>query len=723
MFSYLYRHVQPPSNLPATFLHGANRKFGISWVIKFPWILYSPKVNGIFCGPCAILLPVDKRKDKGLLVNRPFSNWIKLSSVLNDHSKLKYHRDCLQLADTIKSSVENPASRVDVMTSNTLQAIIKENEHILKQIVRAIIFLSKQAIAFRGNSEVIDSSKNPGNFLALLKVFAESDEVLYNHLHNPKAKNAKHLSPQTQNELINIIGYDVILSKIVSEIKKAKYYSVLADEVSCHHVEHLPICVRFLDANNDIREEFISFIKLERVRAMDIANAIVQSLEGIGLSLDNLHGQGYDGASTMSGVKAGVQAIIQERQPKALYTHCAGHSLNLAILNSCSIPSIRNCIDQIKGFTVWIRYSPNREGLLKAIISKRSQVGTNRSSILNVCITRWVENIDGWERFSQYHPFLIELCEVILYGNSEFHNYNDGWSAEDKRNTLAHMKALESFEFIYCLVTLSRSLSYLKGAVVKVQGKDQDLVSGMSIIDKCCTELKSEREDIDSYSGRVFRHSSRLAQQSNIQIQKPRTNPRQQHRSNPDSTSVEEYFKITVAIPFLDHLISDVTSRFTKHSKQAATLQGLLPIHITNNSSFCDIESAASFYSDDLPNASILDEEFHRWKVRWLKVTPKERPQTLSEALRLCSPDDLPNLFTLMKLFATLPLSSCSCERSASALRRINNYLRSTQTAERLTSLALIHMSYEIDIDIDTVCKLYLEKYPRRIKCASLLFQ
>ncbi len=229
--------------------------------------------------------------------------------------------------------------------------------------------------------------KNPGNFLALLKVFAESDEVLYNHLHNPKAKNAKHLSPQTQNELINIIGYDVILSKIVSEVKRAKYYSVLADEVSCHNVEHLPICIRFVDVNDDVCEDFISFIKLERVRAADIASAIVQSLEGIGLSLDNLRGQGYDGASTMSGVKAGVQAIIQERPPKALYTHCAGHSLNLAILNSCSIPSIRNCIDQIKGFTVWIKYSPKREGLLKAIISKRSQVGTNRSSILNVCIT------------------------------------------------------------------------------------------------------------------------------------------------------------------------------------------------------------------------------------------------------------------------------------------------------------------------------------------------
>ena len=102
-------------------------------------------------------------------------------------------------------------------------------------------------------------------------------------------------------------------------------------------MEHLPICVRFVDDNDEIREEFITFLKLERVRADDIANSIIQSLEGFGLSLDGLRGQGYDGASTMSGVKAGVQAKILEKQPKALYTHCAGHSINLAILNSCSV--------------------------------------------------------------------------------------------------------------------------------------------------------------------------------------------------------------------------------------------------------------------------------------------------------------------------------------------------------------------------------------------------
>ena len=62
--------------------------------------------------------------------------------------------------------------------------------------------------------------------------------------------------------------------------------------------------------------------------------------------------------------------------------------------------------------------------------------------LLNICITRWVENIDGWERFSLAHPFLVKMFEVILYGSSDFPLFNDGWSSEDKQNALAYMKKL-----------------------------------------------------------------------------------------------------------------------------------------------------------------------------------------------------------------------------------------------------------------------------------------
>ena len=45
------------------------------------------------------------------------------------------------------------------------------------------------------------------------------------------------------------------------------------------------------------------------------------------------------------------------------------------------------------------KLSPMREGFLKAIVHKGIQSGivSSRNPILNVCITRWVENIDGWE--------------------------------------------------------------------------------------------------------------------------------------------------------------------------------------------------------------------------------------------------------------------------------------------------------------------------------------
>ena len=49
------------------------------------------------------------------------------------------------------------------------------------------------------------------------------------------------------------------------------------------------------------------------------------------------------------------------------------YSLNLAILNSYSVPPIRNCIDHIKSITLWIKYSAKRKGVLREVVSQ----GTN----------------------------------------------------------------------------------------------------------------------------------------------------------------------------------------------------------------------------------------------------------------------------------------------------------------------------------------------------------
>ena len=133
-----------------------------------------------------------------------------------------------------------------------------------------------------------------------------------------------------------------------------------------------------------------------------------------------------------------------------------------------------------------------------------------------------------------------------------------------------------------------------------------------------------------------------------------------------------------------------------------------------------DIDEAVQFYKDDLPNADIIDEEFYTWKQRWLPIPLQNRPQSLSETLKASTPESAPNIFTLLRLFATLPLSSCSYERSASSLRRLNQYLRCTQIEERLSALTIVHSNYNAKIDADTVHKLFIEKHPKTTRESSL---
>ena len=193
---------------------------------------------------------------------------------------------------------------------------------IIRQIIQAVIFLANQGIPFRGDVKGYRQTKTLAiswlfsRIMLPLMMFCSSITNLLGQ------KNATYLSPITQNGIINVIGYDLILTNIISEVKDATFYSVSADEVTSHNVEHLPICVRFVDKDFNIIEELVAFLKLARVRAVDIAEAITENLTSLGLSLDGLRGQGYDGASTMSGVKSGVQARIRGKTTK-----CNIHSL------------------------------------------------------------------------------------------------------------------------------------------------------------------------------------------------------------------------------------------------------------------------------------------------------------------------------------------------------------------------------------------------------------
>ena len=62
-----------------------------------------------------------------------------------------------------------------------------------------------------------------------------------------------------------------------------------------------------------------------------LATEILAALESCGVPLEYCVGQAYDRASNMSGVCSGCTQHIANINPKAVYTHCKSHLLNLAL--------------------------------------------------------------------------------------------------------------------------------------------------------------------------------------------------------------------------------------------------------------------------------------------------------------------------------------------------------------------------------------------------------
>ena len=58
---------------------------------------------------------------------------------------------------------------------------------------------------------------------------------------------------------------------------------------------------------------------------------------------------------------------------------------------------------------------------------------------------------------------------------------------------------------------------------------------------------------------------------------------------------------------------------------------------------------------------------------------------------------------TLLKIFATLPVTTATGERSFSALKLIKTYLRTSMQENRLNALALLYINNEIKLDYSQV--------------------
>ena len=127
---------------------------------------------------------------------------------------------------------------------------------------------------------------------------------------------------------------------------------------------------------------------------------------------------------------------------------------------------------------------------------------------------------------------------------------------------------------------------------------------------------------------------------------------------------------------------------------------------------------AVELYNQFMPDGGLIpvQMEYMRWQQYWQRQPATvKRPDSVVEALGVATVlGTYPSISILLRIFATLPVTTATGERSFSALKYIKNYLRSTMGEERLNGLAHMYINRDISLNYEKVVDEF-GKFNRRL--------
>ena len=268
-----------------------------SWLAKYPWLSYSKIHQGVYCRYCVLFSRQgDSRKWLGQFVNKPLRSLKDAMIYLSNHEKCDYHKLSISQATECIARFTHSNSDVHALLNNADLQQQNENRLILHSLIKCILFLSKQNIAFRGRDDdgMPDrDNASQGNFKSLVSFRAEAgDQTLQTHLQRYR-KNATYMSPSIQNALISICASFVRKNLLKEIINQNKFYAIIADETSdVSGTEQLSISIRYVSEENDIgiKEYYLGLAALSDPTAAGITQSIATFIKNCGLKIENIRG-------------------------------------------------------------------------------------------------------------------------------------------------------------------------------------------------------------------------------------------------------------------------------------------------------------------------------------------------------------------------------------------------------------------------------------------------
>ena len=230
-----------------------------------------------------------------------------------------------------------------------------------------------------------------------------------------------------------------------------------------------------------------------------------------------------------------------------------------------------NTADQVVRF---FEFSPKKQHRLEENIDE----GFSKSKLKELCRTRWVERYYSFSVFLDVLPAIVATLEEFRH---ERNTRSAG--AADPQSLL---NSVRSCQFIVCLVIVHQCLGYLHGLCRSLQERSLDVSKAMEKVSIVTATIRECRVEVETTHDTWFKKAEDICRNLSVDIRLPRTCARQTTRDNTPAVEPQEYYRKTLTIPFLDHLQTELSSRFTELQNRAIEGLKLVPTAMTSRSVF-----------------------------------------------------------------------------------------------------------------------------------------
>ncbi|XP_060867743.1 uncharacterized protein LOC132943005 [Metopolophium dirhodum] len=476
-------------NYPRTKMSNTQRQFHKEWFKSFSWLEYSVKLDRAYCFSCRVFLHSNGKNNGQLdktFSHLGFNNWRLGTNKFRTHQLSMSH-----INSTTSMSYFLNCKSIDVLIdkSNEIQLAQKEkqklhNRQIMYRLIDVTLCLGLGGRPFRGHIEK-SSKLHQGLFIELVNLLKKYDPVLKYHLDNGP-RNALY----TRKFLLNFVEkkFQSSRTKLVMLVTMRKCL-LLSDII--HQRKKRPV------------ERFFCLRRLLHGDAQTIFLELCDVLNNIGIEWHNVLSVCFDGASTMSGHVAGVQAKCS----------CVRHTILEKISTSMNI---------------------------------------KLKTLKTLSTTRWACRSEAIEAIKHNYEAILKALEEI----------SDSTNLPDVRaKTKGLIYSLKTFKFIFAMYMLSPILNLVNKVSATLQSPNLDLHTAVTLITALQNSLQTMRSD--NTFNTIFDETKMACTKIDVSIpevkrRKVSTKVDSEHHSQHFFENTKDEMKITVYNSVIDKMLNGI---------------------------------------------------------------------------------------------------------------------------------------------------------------------